>query len=273
MTVMILIQINSFVLASDDLRITKWKILGPFLGAPRDGRIDHLLSYGGEKKIIPSDNQVFYSALADKGIVTWSELTDQTENIEIKYDNVDWDSVIFRFGSTGLINIGYATTEVTVPEQTRVVVLTRKVPVFFVNSQGYLGESYSSGFHYTPALLKKGANRILIKFAGKADRHFTFKMKGVHKEAIFIEDITTPDLIQNQVLKPALVGITLANTSLEWMKDLRLKVKGSDDFDESLTSIDPIPPLTIHKFPVRFSQKAVLKSKAPQKVRSLEVEL
>ena len=72
MTVMILIQINSFVLASDDLRITKWKILGPFLGAPRDGRIDHLLNYGGEKKIIPSDNQVFYSALADKGIVTWS---------------------------------------------------------------------------------------------------------------------------------------------------------------------------------------------------------
>lgn len=273
MTVMILIQINSFVWASDDLRITKWKILGPFLGAPRDGMIDHLLNYGGEKKIIPSDNQVFYSALADKGIVTWSELTDQTENIEVKYDNVDWDSVIYRFGSTGLINIGYATTEVTVSEQTRIVVLTRKVPVFFVNSQRYLGESYSSGFHYTPALLKKGANRILIKFAGKADRHFTFKMKGVRKEAIFIEDITMPDLIQNQVLKPALVGITLANTSLEWMKNLRLKVKGSDDFDESLTSIDPIPPLTIHKFPVRFSQKAVLKSKAPQKVRSLEVEL
>ena len=171
MPVMILIHMNSFVFAADDLGITNWKILGPFLGAPRDGGIDHLLSYGGEKKIIPSDNQVFYSALADKGIVTWSELTDQTENIEIKYDNVDWDSVIFRFGSTGLINIGYATTEVTVPEQTRVVVLTRKVPVFFVNSQGYLGESYSSGFHYTPALLKKGANRILIKFAGKADRH------------------------------------------------------------------------------------------------------
>ena len=78
MPVMILIHMNSFVFAADDLGITNWKILGPFLGAPRDGGIDHLLSYGGEKQIIPSDNQVFYSALADKGIVTWSKLTDQT---------------------------------------------------------------------------------------------------------------------------------------------------------------------------------------------------
>ena len=38
--------------------IDSWKILGPFMAAPRDGRTDHLLKYGGEENSIPHDSQV-----------------------------------------------------------------------------------------------------------------------------------------------------------------------------------------------------------------------
>jgi len=40
----------------------KWKILGPFLTAPRDVEIDYLMDNGGEYTVIPNDDQVFHSS-------------------------------------------------------------------------------------------------------------------------------------------------------------------------------------------------------------------
>ena len=48
--------------AQEPITITSWKILGPFMIAPRDGGIDPLQKYGGERNIIPS-NAVSYTHL------------------------------------------------------------------------------------------------------------------------------------------------------------------------------------------------------------------
>ena len=53
--------------AQESITITSWKILGPFMIAPRDGGIDPLQKYGGERKIVPSDEQVFHSLYPPKG--------------------------------------------------------------------------------------------------------------------------------------------------------------------------------------------------------------
>ena len=79
-------------LAQEPFKITSWKILGPFMAAPRDGSIDHLERHGGEKEIIPSEQQVFYSLYPPKGELRWREIEVDSEQVEIKYDGIDWNS-------------------------------------------------------------------------------------------------------------------------------------------------------------------------------------
>ncbi len=210
---------------ADPISIPNWMVLGPFLAAPRDGGIDHLLDFGGEKRIVPSEDQLFYSPLTPNGTLQWREIKGQTEEITLKHERIDWDSVYERFGSIGLLNVSYAYSEVKVERDTRALVWSKKVPVFVLNGKGYLGEPYSKTFNHTPILLRQGVNRILLKVAGKLDHSFTFRMTPLQKQAVLLDDFTVPDLLATQLDQDILIGVAFLNTTENWLDNLDGLVK------------------------------------------------
>ena len=76
--------------------------------APRDGGIDPLQKYGGERNIIPSDEQVFHSLYPPKGELRWQTLEADSDQVEVNYEGINWDTPYERLGSIGLLNLGYA---------------------------------------------------------------------------------------------------------------------------------------------------------------------
>ena len=128
------------IYAEEPIPIESWKILGPFMIAPRDGGIDPLKKYGGERNIVPSEDQVFHSLYPANGELRWQKLEVDSDQIEVNYDDINWDSPYERLGSVGLLNLGYAYTEVESETETMALVSTRRVPAFLVNGKVYQGE-------------------------------------------------------------------------------------------------------------------------------------
>ena len=73
----------SAVYAEEPIPIESWKILGPFMIAPRDGGIDPLKKYGGERNIVPSEDQVFHSLYPANGELRWQKLEVDSDQIEV----------------------------------------------------------------------------------------------------------------------------------------------------------------------------------------------
>ena len=113
------------------------------MAAPRDGRTDHLLKYGGEENIIPHDSQVFYSEYADQGILKWEEISVDSDRVDINYEEIDWNAAYARLGGVGLLNTGYAYTEIQADSDLVALVSSQQVGGVYVNGRGYQGEPIS----------------------------------------------------------------------------------------------------------------------------------
>ena len=208
--------------AEEPIRIHSWKILGPFMIAPRDGGIDPLKKYGGERGIVPSEEQVFHSLYPAKGELRWKNLDVDSDQIEVNYDDINWDSPYERLGSVGLLNLGYAFTEVESDRETMALVSTRKVPAFLVNGKVFQGEPYFGNFFKTAVKLRKGKNRILVKFAGKYKRKFRFQIKPTNKKAIFLDDFTIPDLVPELKQTEFPLALPVLNIQETWLRGARI---------------------------------------------------
>ncbi|MGA1597556.1 MAG: prolyl oligopeptidase family serine peptidase [bacterium] len=259
--------------------ITSWQILGPFMAAPRDGATDHLLEYGGEDQIVPDASQVFYSEFPDDGILRWETLEVESDQVEVKYEKIDWNSPYRRLGGVGLLNVGYAYTEVESDSDQVVLVRSQRVPGFYVNGRAYQGEPYFAGYHRTAISLQAGKNRILVKFSGKVNRSFRFALEPVKADAMLLKDLTHPDLLPTPEAQSVHLGVPILNTSREWLRTLRLQVvsgaspaslprtrESSSDAGLSRPSLSqeqrpspaefpvpPIPPLGVLKLPLELN--------------------
>ena len=258
---------------ADPISIPNWMVLGPFLAAPRDGGIDHLLDFGGEKRIVPSKDQLFYSPLTPNGTLQWREIKGQTEEITLKHERIDWDSVYERFGSIGLLNVSYAYSEVKVERDTRALVWSKEVPVFVLNGKGYLGEPYSKTFNHTPILLRQGVNRILLKVAGKLDHSFTFRMTPLQEQAVLLDDFTVPDLLATQLDQDILIGVAFLNTTENWLDNLSIATGATHAFKASSTPVRPVAPFSVVKVPIQLVANKNVTLPSDNKSHSLQVQL
>ena len=91
--------------------------------------------------------------------------------------------------------MGYAYTEIQADSDQVALVSSQQVGGFYVNGRGYQGEPYYANYQRTAVPLHKGINRILVKFAGKHKRSFRFQIEPTELKALFLEDITQPDLL------------------------------------------------------------------------------
>ena len=231
--------------------IDSWKILGPFMAAPRDGGTDHLLKYGGEENIIPHDSQVFYSQYADQGILKWEDVSVDSDRVEINYEEIDWNASYTRLGGVGLLNMGYAYTEIRTDSDQVALVNSQQVGGFYVNGRGYQGEPYYANYQRTAVPLHKGINRILVKFAGKHKRSFRFQIEPTELKALFLEDVTQPDLLDLEE-KKILLAVPILNSTKRWLRDLTIELDSSLVLKEKIYDVPPIPPLGVLKIPLEI---------------------
>ena len=235
----------------ESFSIDSWKILGPFMAAPRDSGTDHLVQHGGEEHITPNDSQVFYSEYSDQGLLKWEEIFVDSDRVEINYEKIDWNSSYNRMGGVGLLNTGYAYTEIKADSDQVALVRSQQVGGFYVNGRRYQGEPYYANFQKTAVPLQKGTNKILVKFAGKHNRSFRFQIESNEQKALLLEDVTQPDLLDSEE-KQVLIAVPVLNASKSWMRDLTIELAPNPILKEKVHQIPPIPPLGIVKFSLKF---------------------
>ena len=103
------------------------------MAAPRDSGTDHLVQHGGEEHITPNDSQVFYSEYSDQGLLKWEEIFVDSDRVEINYEDIDWNASYARLGGVGLLNMGYAYTDIQADLDQAVLVRSQQVGRFYVN--------------------------------------------------------------------------------------------------------------------------------------------
>ncbi len=236
------------------LIIHNWQVVGPFQAAPRDLSLDYLLPYGGENRIRPTADQVFYSMHPDSGLVRWFSLHTDTSLVQVQYPRVNWGFLDSIYGSRGLINVGYAYAEFDLPENCTALAAPRRISMFYVNGTPYEAEPYSYDFARIPVALRKGRNRILIRFSAWGDGFFGFKLLPARAPVITLNDFTKPDLVVGQKLKEGWLGVTIVNTTRRWATDVELRLGSTKFFRAEPVCVPPIPPLGILKVPFHFSQ-------------------
>ena len=218
--------------------------------APRDGGIDPLLKYGGERNIVPSDEQVFHSLYPPKGELRWQTLEADSDQVEVNYVGINWDTPFERLGSIGLLNLGYAFTEVESETETMALVSTRKVPAFVLNGKVFQGEPYFGNFFKTAVKFRKGKNRILVKFAGKYRRKFRFQITPTSKKAVFLEDFTKPDLVPDLKQTEFPIAVPILNIQEDWLRGAKIIIEQTPGKTLRVFDLDPIPPFGILKMPL-----------------------
>ncbi len=260
---------------SAEIMVEKWQIAGPFM-APhywRNSNLDYLVPHGGEEAIIASPSQVFYAEQPDGGEVRWFELEAEEPHVKVIYPNTHWENIKEKFGRRWTRNIGYAYAEIESPERKHVLVYTQYVLHFYIDSIRYEGEHYYKTYHGVPATLKKGKNRVLVKFSGSAEPRFSFKVVPVAEDVVFLDDYETPDLIEGEILESGSMGIPLVNTTEEWLRNIEVVVQGDEHFKTQATPVPPLAPQSITKVPVRFTQQSLVEKGEEDQGYELDLEV
>lgn len=257
------------------ITVTSWKIAGPFLSnrnrTMTDG-IDHLIKYGGEASIVPSPDQVFYAEQPTNGEIRWFQLEADGPNVKFTFPNASWENIKERYGRAGVSHLGYAHGEIKADEQTPVLVYTKNTQLFYVNSTIYEGESaYGSAYNGTPVILKRGRNRILVKFN---DNSFSFKCVPISTDVTMLDDLDdTPDLVEGQILENVPLGIPLVNMTEETLKDISIVVRGDKYFKEQSTPVPNLAPLSTIKPPFYVTQKKNIIRSEENEVHEIAIDV
>ncbi|MEC8544882.1 MAG: prolyl oligopeptidase family serine peptidase, partial [SAR324 cluster bacterium] len=113
------------------------------------------------------------------------------------------------------------------------------------------GEPYYANYQRTAVPLRKGINRILVKFAGKHKRSFRFQIEPTELKALFLEDITQPDLLDPEE-KRIFLAVPILNTTKRWLRDLTIELESNQTPKEKFYDVPPIPPLGVLKIPLKI---------------------
>jgi dienelactone hydrolase len=248
-------------LGAGEIPISQWQVLGPFLNGLRAMDVDFLTAHGGEESIVPSGDQIFYAEQPEGGVLRWFEVQTDGPDVKVKYPNTNWPFLHQRYGSDqrseGYMNVGYAYAELEVKERLRILVFTKSVPTLWINGVRMDGEFYTFGYNGVPAVLLPGKNRLLLKFRGSGDPHFSCSIRKAASSVEILDDLTRPDILRDELLS-SFVGVPIANTTEQWLKNLKLVVEEDGRFRKTETTIPPMAPLSVMKVPLTLTQASML---------------
>lgn len=230
------------------IRPAEWQMLGPFSVGPREG-ITGLDD--GPDQLAPSEAK-YPSMLAQGGYVRWQTAApDSAGWVAVKFDSVLWDTLAEVYGAPGVVNLAYAWCQFESPAEARALIVADKVGSFYLNGVQLLGDPYGHNYVRVPAVLRKGANKVLARLSGYGDPGFKFEIIPAPATLILLDDYTTPDLIRGERGR-FWVGVPIVNTSPTTIARATLSVGDGVGVMRTARSISNLTALCVRKFPVEI---------------------
>lgn len=234
----------------DTIEIEEWLYTGPFLVGAREGItgvIEDVESFS------PTKGMKHRNVLTQGGVVEWKKTTpDSTGWVNLEYEDVLWDSLMDMYGVAAILNVGYAYCEFESDGRRKALAVAERVGSFYLNGKPYPGDPYGHGYMRIPVVLKDGVNRILVAVGGYGEHRFLFKFVPAPAPLILIsEEATLPDLIEGEPMK-SWGGITLLNTTENWLRDFRVVVGEGKAFKKTERTIAKLAPGCVLKVPVEI---------------------
>jgi dienelactone hydrolase len=249
----------------DTVRIASWQWLGPFSVGPREGLsgIDDR-----PESLVPSPDARYPSMLAQGGYVRWQPIApDSTGWINIKSENVLWDTLASSYGVAGVANVVYAHCLLESPTDQRALAVAENVGLFYINGAQYPGDPYRSGTVLVPVLLRKGPNTVLVKLSGYGDPSFRLDLVPARAPLILLDDYTAPDILRGERGR-FWIGVAVVNTTPIAVGRCTLSVGDGVTVAPSRRTITNLAPMCVRKLPVELEVLA-----CPEEAESLAVPI
>lgn len=234
--------------------------------------IDHLQTAGGEANIRPQDAIRVTSVLDPNGFVSWMPALETSKNkISVEMKNIHWELLQNDFGKSGLSSLTYFYREIKTDKPKTVLIKTKNVHHFYVNSIPYFGQEGNDQFYEIPLPLQSPVNRIMIAVTSYGPPSFEFEIEDLDRNIEIVEsDITKPDLIGRNLPDYIWMGVPIQNRSDQWIKGIRIQAKIEDMYFGSIEPKFEIAPRSTLKFPLRMKR---ISNVSAEKDLKLEIKL
>jgi dienelactone hydrolase len=247
----IIFNTSAFASLEDTIVINEWQYLGPFPVGVREGIIGIDLNLTDEN-FTPDISVSYPSFLVQGGFVKWKVLNTNDEKVEIKYEDVLWDTLQNYYGIAGLVCASICYGEFESEKEARALIDAQSLGSFILNGRTYPADPYGDGF-LIPVLLKKGKNKVIVKPSGFGEHSFSFRIITNPQALMIIRDITCPDFIEGEIYD-GYVAIPIMNTTERVIKNIKLELSG-DIIEKTEKEISRIMPLSAIKIPVHLKSK------------------
>ena len=240
---------NEFLPTLDDtISPTNWLYAGPFSVGSREGIVGVI---GNLENYRPREGEQLHSILPQGGMVSWKKTTpDSLGWVNLKYENVWWDTLTDIYGVAGVVDAGYAYVEFENQGKKRALAIAERTGSFYLNGRLYYGDPYGFDLVRIPVILEDGINRVLVQVSGYGDQQFMFKLIPPAAPVMLISrDAILPDIIAGERQK-AWAGITILNTTSERLRDVKLTIGDGKYFKDNQINIPSIFPLCVKKIPI-----------------------
>jgi pimeloyl-ACP methyl ester carboxylesterase len=242
---------DEFIPTIEDTIIpSDWLYVGPFSVGAREGIVGVIKDM---ESLRPQEGQKYPSILSQGGWVEWKKTSvDSLGWVNLKYENVWWDTLMDIYGVAGILDAGYAYAEFTSPGRKRALVIAEKVGSFYLNGKRYRGDPYGDDVVRTPVILEDGTNRVLVSLGGYGDHDFEFKLIPAPAPVMLItKDATLPDIIEDE-RDWLWAGITILNTTETRLKNIQLSIGEGGFFNKNEITVSDLMPFCVKKVPIEI---------------------
>ncbi len=239
---------------TDTIIISDWYYLGPFSIGPREGIIGLDLDFSDEN-FQPDTTAIYPSFLMPGGFVKWKRIHTDDGRVEIKYEDVLWDTIQDYYGAAGLLCASIVYGEFECAERLVALVSAKEVGSFILNGKAYPADAYGDGYVQIPVILNKGKNRVVLRPSGYGQHKFSFKIITNPEPIVIIKDITLPDFIKGKNYS-GYIGVPIMNTTEEIIKNIKVEVTGGNIL-RAEKEISRLMPLSVTKVPLLLMGEAI----------------
>jgi predicted esterase len=237
------------------ISITQWHVVGPFLSGSREPLIDFLGS-SLDRVTGKVDLTATYMSVQDfGGEVAWQLTTAGTDGVlKVSFDNPAWDKIQDEWGGAGVYFSGAAYATFQCDKACRALVNANGTGGFLINGRVYTGDPYGNSLLLTPVILDQGENRVVAYLGGAGGSDSMTLTIAPPKQDIMImeNDVLLPDMIRGETLSsPA--GVPILNTTDTWLRDLTMTIGGNGPLRSTEITVPEIPPLCVVKVPIELA--------------------